>query len=385
MKTAKKNSFQSPKLAAPPVFVVGYMHSGTTLLINILRNNSTVFAGNRETKYFLHLPMIRKTFPDLADDRILRNFVFYVIAVVKTGFSKNKLSANGDSRFSLDWFGGERKFADELLSEAKNCRDYAKMFRLVSDYLTIASKKTRWVEKTPTHVFHIDEIVGAVPDALFVEIKRDARDVLASKKTRRSEVWKSDKYADKRQHKNLEKAFDSFWDALSWQTAVRAGESAAAKYPEKFYSVRYEDLVKNPEQTVRQICAFAGMDFEPEMLEITTRNSAVSDENETKQKGIVSTSVGRWQSVLTPAEIAVIQWRAGSELKKAGYEIKDTSFTDNLKIPFVLLKSGFEFFQRSYRRWRLGGWLYFQSVFANYLKRLNLLTRQRPNRSFPET
>lgn len=377
MQSLKKQTSCQPQLAAPPVFVVGYMHSGTTLLINILRNNSRVFAGNRETKYFMHLPMIRKTFPDLSDDRVLRNFVFYVIAVVKTGFSKNKLSSGGDARFSLSWFGGERKYVDRLLEEAKGCRDYAKMFRLVSDHLTLASKKKRWVEKTPTHIFHIDEIARAVPDAVFIEIKRDVRDVLASKKTRRNEVWISDKYAGKRRHKNLEKAFDPFWDALSWQTAISAGSAARAKYAERFHSLRYEDLVKDPESEVRRICDFAKMNFEPEMLEITTRNSAVSDNDENEKTGIVSTSVGRWQSVLTAAEIAVIQWQTGRELERSGYELKETSRGDKLKIPFVLLKSAFEFVQRSYRRLRLGGWLYFQSVFANYWRRLHLLTQHK--------
>lgn len=377
MKSAKKQKAYKSKLAVPPIFVVGYMHSGTTLLINILRNNSRIFSGNRETKYFMHLPIIRKTFPDLTNDKILQDFVFYVIAVVKTGFSKNKLEANGNARFNLAWFGGERKYVNDLLEEAKNHRNYETMFALVSDYMTLAMNKTRWVEKTPTHIFHIDEIVKAVPNALFVEIKRDARDVLASKKTRRMEVWTSDKYAEKRQHKNLEKAFDPLWDTLSWQTAVRTGNAARAKYPEKFYSVRYEDLVKNPEGEICKICDFAKMDFEPEMLDITARNSAISNESESEKPGIVSTSVGRWQSVLTTAEVAVIQWRTGSELKKAGYELKRISSGEKLKIPFILLKSAFEFFQRAYRRLHLGGWIYFQSVFANYFRRLSHLMRQK--------
>jgi hypothetical protein len=368
----KRHGYTS-RVLLPPVFVVGYMHSGTTLLINILRNNSTVFSGNRETKYFMHLPLIKRTFPDLSDDQVLRNFVFYVIAVVKIGYSRANLEPEGNSAFNLAWFGGEQKYFDVLLSEAKRYRNHETMFALVSDHMTRAMSKRRWVEKTPTHIFHIDEIAKTIPDALFVEIKRDVRDVLASKKTRRMEVWNSEKYVRNRSRKNLEKAFDPFWDALSWQTAVRAGDAARKKYPKHFYSVRYEDLVTNPEAETRKICEFLKMGFEREMLDIKTQNGAVSDHAGTKTTGIVTTSVGRWKSVLSPSEIAVIQWRTASQLEKANYEIKRSSILDTSKIPFVLMKSSFEFFERLYHRWHLGGWLYLQNIFSNYLKRIRLL------------
>jgi hypothetical protein len=359
------------RLDAPPVFVVGYMHSGTTLLINILKNNSTVFCGNRETKYFMHLPMFRKIFSDLTDDRMLENFVYYVIAVVKTGFSRNRPDAAGERNFNLAWFDGDQNAVDRLMEEARKCRRHDAMFALVSDHMAQAMGKRRWIEKTPTHIFHIEEIVKSIPDALFVEIVRDARDVLASKKTRRTEVWTSAKYADKRQFKNLEKAFDPFWDALAWRAAVSAGQAARKKYASRLFSVRYEDLVSGPERIVRRICDFAGMPFEPEMLNVTTQNSAADPAD--KPEGIVTTSVGRWRKVLSPAETAVIQWRAQKEMKSLGYEIAQVPALYKAAVPFLLAKSPLEFIQRSYRRWRLGGRLYFQNIFANHLKKLGLL------------
>lgn len=371
--TLKKIQDYSAERSKAPIFVVGYMHSGTTLLINILKNHTSVFSGNRETKYFMHLPMIRKTFPKLEDDKTLQDFVFYVIAVVKTGFSRNKLKAGDKARFNLAWLGDDQKRLDALLADAKENRNHETMFALVSDHLTRAMGKTRWVEKTPTHIFHIDEIVETVPNALFVEIVRDVRDVLASKKTRRTEVWQSEKYAGNRQRKHLEKAFDPFWDSLSWLTAVRAGQTARKKYTDKIYSVKYEDLVKQPEQEIRKICSFLGMNFEPEMLNVSTQNSAAGDENIKKQTGIVTTSIGRWKSVLTPAETAVIQWRSGREMNSAGYEISAIPFYQKARILFALTKSSLEFFQRLYRRWRFGGWLYFQNILESYLKKIRLL------------
>lgn len=369
----KKSIDYSGKLTQPPVFVVGYMHSGTTLLINILKSHSTVFSGNRETKYFMNLPMIKKTFPNLEDDEILRKFVFYVIKVVKEGFNKAELNPKVTTEFRSEWFGEDEKRLDVLLEQAKQHRDYRGMFGLVSNHLTQSMGKSRWFEKTPTHIFHLDEIIEKIPDALFVEIIRDPRDVLASKKTRRLGVWESEKYAKDRWKKHLEKGFDPFWDTLSWQSAIRAGQKAHEKYPDRIFTVKYEDLTTNPEQKVREVCEFLDLRFEPEMLNITTRNTAEEISSEAEKKGIVTTSIGRWQKTLNMTEVAVCQWQVKKDLNNLGYLTTSVPLIYRLKIPFALFGSLFEFIQRSFRRFQLGGWSYFQTVFVNYWKRFKVL------------
>ena len=368
----KKN--YSGELSQPPIFVVGYMHSGTSLLINILGNHSAIFSGNRETKYFMHLPMIRKTFPDLNNDETLEKFVFHVIAVVKTGFGKNKLNTKGKTRFSAEWFGKDEKRLEAVMADAKKNRNHETMFTLVSNHMAQSMGKTRWAEKTPTHIFHIDDIVKFVPDVVFVEVVRDPRDVLASKKIRRSGVWTSEKYASKdREKKNWEKAFDPFWDSISWKTAIRTGQSARKKYKDRIYSLTYEDLVTDPENQVRKVCSFLNIKFEPEMLDITTLNSAESISDMDNKKGIVTTSIGRWKKSLTPAETALCQWQVGEEMKTLAYQCVEIPIKNKMQMPFILIKSFFEFFQRSYGRWRLGGWLYLQSIFNNYWKKIQIM------------
>lgn len=48
-----------------PIFIVGYMHSGTTLLHSILRANPAVYRAAYETKYFEYAPTVRHAYPDL--------------------------------------------------------------------------------------------------------------------------------------------------------------------------------------------------------------------------------------------------------------------------------------------------------------------------------
>ncbi|GAH22672.1 unnamed protein product, partial [marine sediment metagenome] len=95
-----------------------------------------------------------------------------------------------------------------IIAQAGCERSHERIIPLVFESLMYKGGKTRWLEKTPTHVFYIDDILLSVPDAKFVEIVRDPRAVLASKKRRRETVW-PERYVPKQQKfKNLEKSYD---------------------------------------------------------------------------------------------------------------------------------------------------------------------------------
>ena len=49
----------------------------------------------------------------------------------------------------------------------------AAIFRLVFDDLTVDSGHDGWVEKTPAHVYHIENIIRLIPDARIIVIVRD--------------------------------------------------------------------------------------------------------------------------------------------------------------------------------------------------------------------
>ena len=137
--------------------------------------------------------------------------------------------------------------------------------------------------------------------------------------------------------------------------------------------MRYEDLTQNPEQKVREFCEFLKLDFESQMLNITTSNSAEDNSSSKESKGIVATSVGRWRKTLDPAEIAVCQWRASKDIEDLGYSFASVSLIDKLKVPKIFLHSLVEFSQRLFRRFRLGGWNYFQNILGSYWKKFQFL------------
>jgi hypothetical protein len=245
------------------------------------------------------------------------------------------------------------------------------------DHLAREHNRTRWLVKKPTAGFFLDTVLQAVPDALFVEIVRDPRDVLASKKTRRLGVWTSERYRpEQRALKHLEKAYDPLLDTLSWLSTVLALRRASARWPGRFLSVRYEDLVADPEGRVREVCSFLGLDFEPEMLKIPAH---VTDEwvaDASDQSGeIVQASVGRWRRVLAPAEVALCEAVTAKEMARLGYPRSPVALRHAAMTPLLAARGAFELVRRPIRRWRLGGPQYFFNTLATYWKRLLQLAR----------
>ncbi len=357
-----------------PVFVVGYMHSGTTLLQDILGRHPDLFSGRGESKFFEFLPTIRTRHPDLSDAQQRRALVETTLRAALGGFSATGILRPPPPELAvLD--GIDPALIASVESEAAAARDHGDLFRLACEHLAHRAGKPRWLEKTPTHVFHIDEIVRSVPDALFVEITRDPRDVLASKKTRRTSVWSTDRYpAEQRPLKHLEKAFDPLWDALSWKAAIAAGRAARARYPGRVHRVSYESLVVAAEPTVREICAFLGLTFEPAMMEVAAANTA--DWTGARQgRGIYGSSVGRWASVLSSAEVAVCQSVLRHELEELGYEAAALSATDRARAVPLLMVSASELAIRLSRRWRMGGLAMLRNTLIGYGARARALAR----------
>jgi hypothetical protein len=358
----------------PPVFVVGYMHSGTTLLLNIIANNSVVLSLGGETKFFEFFPLIREQFPDLEDDEQLRAFIPYAALIFQYGYQlKYKNQILGNMLVEKE-AGIPNDDLDRLFRRAQNRRNYGAIFSQVADYFTIRENKSRWLEKTPTHIYHLDKILKSIPEARFVEIVRDPRDVLASKKTRKETVWTTDRYKPQiRPIKNMEKAFDPIWDTLAWKSAVRAGLRAHEDHPTHICTIRYEDLVTDPQPLVEEVCHFLNLPFEPAMLAITYRNAA-DWQVQQRNQGINSDSIGRWRNVLDLDEAALCQHLARSEMQQLDYDCLAIPIIKQLGMAPLAVTSSFEFIQRLINRWRLGGFRYLVTVLTNYWKRFLKLT-----------
>ncbi len=285
--------------------------------------------------------------------------------MARTSFGR--VHNRSDASTKLEEFGLTSDNIEQIFEDAKHVRNHLKIIGLVFNHVTKITGKERWLEKTPSHLLHIDKILHAIPEAQIIELVRDPRDVLASKNSRQSKEWiekRIEMFPARKNYLPYQVGYDSLWDSLSWKSAIQIGDQAKHKYPKNMLRVRYEDLVTHPERELSRICDFLNLSYYSELLDVSWQNNTTKIAKKDVQ-GIGTTSIGKGVRMLPLADIALCQRLTKSEMDALNYEHVPITFKARLKIPFVLLKSGYEFFARLYRRWRLGGFVYVKKIFVN--------------------
>lgn len=182
--------------------------------------------------------------------------------------------------------------------------------------------KTRWGDKTPTYGASIDRIALLLPEGRFIHLIRDGRDVMLSVRN----LWF-------RPGDTVE-ACAQDWAARVAQ--ARALGSRVAHYLE----IRYEALITSPADTLREICRFLNLTFEPQMLTYYAGAAARLDEHQPRFTAdgrlLVSKEarldnqrlvkqppradrIDRWKAEMTDAELQQFEAVAGEWLDWLGY------------------------------------------------------------------
>lgn len=283
-----------------PIFVVGTPRSGTTLMAKVLGRHSRLFMPG-ETHFFDDVYAHRESLGDLAHAE-----------------ARNKVAARLADHYERYWETPDQERVDRIMREQPeawvNWRDGMRNYRdALSGFMEMQmalEAKARWGNNAPRDIFNIDEILAFYPQAKFVVCVRDPRDFLLSYKGKWTVT--GDEHVER-----LRKLYHPVITSLLWKSSMRQLACIKKKVPAGNWIIaRYEDMVKAPEDTVRCICAVLEENFEPHMLAVEESNSSTGQQ----QKGIFATSVQRWRSELTPAEIAVAQRLTQGEMQELGYQ-----------------------------------------------------------------
>jgi hypothetical protein len=368
-----KHTSTAPRPPAGPIFIVGYMHSGTTLLRKIIGRNSQVYSIRAETMFFDQLDhQLPERFPNLSDDSVFEAYVRYLIH--KTRFDWPPVTA-AEAELEAAQFQVDEALERRIIAGAKTRRDYAAVFNYVYKTVSAVAGKPYWLEKTPSHIFHVECIIEKVPGVRFIELTRDPRDVLASKKVRKTTNW-ADRYGDKTAERmQIRKGYDPLRDSLGWRAAVRAGAEAQTLHPGCFYRLRYEDLVSAPEREIDQLCRWLGLSYEPAMLAVgwsnTTAHSGVG-----KAPGIDRSAIGKWRAKLSDDVVGLCQMINREEMIALGYALHDVPIGSRVKAPFWVARSGVDLAARTYALWRGGGATHVESMARNSWRRVGHLSKK---------
>lgn len=266
---------------AHPFFIVGSARSGTTLLRLILNAHPEV-AVPPESRFVVELWRGSDT--------------------VEVEDFLSRLA--GHKRFET-WELPLEAVRHELGSSTRV--SYADAIRATFHAYARVHGKSLWGDKTPRYVENLDLLAELFPEAKFVHLIRDGRNVALS-------------YANVPfGPKTVGKA------AQLWATRVKAGREAGPRLgSERYFEVLYEDLVEDAAGETKDICEFLGLEFDPGMMDYTekARGSVLPRASmynphvtEPPQK-----NVRTWETSMPPGQVEIFEAVAGDVLSLLGYE-----------------------------------------------------------------
>lgn len=168
--------------------------------------------------------------------------------------------------------------------------------------------KSRYGDKTPMYVNVVPVLAGALPEARFVHIVRDGRNVALAYL---QAPWGP---------AGLVEA------CLYWKHHVERGRRAGRRLgPARYREVSYEQLTEDPEAVLAELCPFLELDFDPAMLRYFERTEEVmaTIRNRQHHQGLsrpVTRGVRDWRSQMAPGDVRTFEALAGPLLDELGYE-----------------------------------------------------------------
>jgi hypothetical protein len=212
-----------------PFFIVGSDRSGTTML-RLMLNEHPELHIPPETWFIIDLMNSLLLNKQLSPSQI--DAAFHII-------TKHKRWKDLDIKNTL---------LGEKLAEL-NRPLLREVIETVFTILIERSGKIRWGDKTPDYLREIVRLHIVFPDAQFIHVIRDSRDVcisLIQKKWRGTRTPNAARY---------------------WSNCVREGIAAGRQLPNELYmEVAYEDIVLNTEKMLKIICSFLNVEFASSML-----------------------------------------------------------------------------------------------------------------------
>ena len=186
--------------------------------------------------------------------------------------------------------------------------DFPDLIRVLYRLWAAREGKPRYADKTPFHVLQIPRLARMFPEARFVHIIRDGRDVALSYL---GVEWGP---------RTVDEA------AVEWRRRVRKGRRAGRRLgPQRYREVRYEQLVTEPDQVVQQLCAFLDLPWDAALLQYHERADEVIRTTRfpaAHQSLLLPPTPGLrdWRRQMAPADVARFEAVAGGLLDELGYE-----------------------------------------------------------------
>jgi hypothetical protein len=180
---------------------------------------------------------------------------------------------------------------------------------IIKKYATRCGKTrfSLWVDHTPSNLRYAITLLEIFPEAKFINLIRDGRAVASS-------ILPLDWGPN-----TITKA------AAWWIDRAAYGLAAETSVPKaKILRIRYEDLVRDPQETLKKICDYLEIDRQPQMAEA---NGFKVSRYSARQHALVgkepdANRINAWEKALTPRQIEIFESLTADFLQYLGYTLR---------------------------------------------------------------
>ncbi|MDZ4699454.1 MAG: sulfotransferase [Rhodothermales bacterium] len=307
-RTARDPVNDAAQKPVQPIFLLSLPRSGSTLLQRILAKHSAI---DTAAEPWILLPLVST----------MRSEGVY------TNYDQNAV-VDAIRDFYTAMPGGRATFTGAL-------RDLA--LRLYTDRARPGARY--FLDKTPRYHLILDEIFELFPDARFVFLWRNPLSVIASM----LDTWH-------RGHWYL------YFFKIDLYEGFERLMAAHEKYENRAFSIRYEDIISEPELSCKDLCRYLDIPFEPAMIDdfqSVDLGGEMGDPTGVKAyRSISDGSLDKWkQSLRNPIRKGWCQryltWLGERRLAALGYDL-DELRTELHTIPFSMKRAGGDILRMTY-------------------------------------
>lgn len=295
------------------LFLTGIGRSGTTLLQQMLHAHSHI-DFKPETHYF-------------------KSYILPLLLGKKEDSKKYKLDASADAYLQRLKF----EETSDLIS-----LDGRKQ-SLINGFASVLcdSNLKFGADKDTEYVRYLPHLKSAYPDSYLINIIRDPRDVVLSRKktswgSKRSTVFHAAEYVYYFKKNQVE------------------GEKLFGK---KYIEVQFEHLIENPEMEIKKVLNKLDLSFEESIMNYPKTSNSLIAEDEKAWKGnadkpILKGNSNKWESELDQGVVGLIESEIGAQMKELGYVLSGFKKNSIKAIEFKTVLAAFAF---KSKRERLNG------------------------------
>ena len=272
-------------------FIVGRGRSGTTLLSKILDSNNLIsipgellFSINLLSKYSQVTKITKKNIEEIVEDIFLEKRMFL------QNFNKENLKHD--------------------LQRVVGTISYSELCRYIYFSLAKQRGKNNAVmvgDKNPHYALFLPELIQLFPDAKFIYLVRDYRDNIVSYKNMHFDM-------------NSTAAL-----AYRWLFFNKKVLEQIKKNTNKFYTIRYEDLIIDTTNKLKELCLFLDIDYDKKILDFY-KHSPIENSlswHKNLNNPLNADNIHKWKKQMNPVDIQKADYICGELGKELRYIVEN--------------------------------------------------------------